>query len=55
MADVGDHEYIRYRGSKEGPQYIDQHGKRKLFADGAFNISGVPDTFDWRDYGELKG
>ena len=54
MADDGDDEYIRYRGSKEGPQYIDQHGRRKLFADGAFNISGVPDTFDWRDYGELQ-
>ena len=53
MTDVGDDEYIRYRGSKEGPRYIDDHGKRKLFADAAFNISGIPDTFDWRDYGEL--
>ncbi|CAB4034644.1 counting factor associated D-like, partial [Paramuricea clavata] len=50
MADVGDDEYIRYRGSKEERRYIDQHSNQSLINDGAFNISGVPDTLDWRDY-----
>jgi hypothetical protein len=53
MADVGDDEYIRYRGSKEERRYIDQHSNQSLINDGAFNISGVPDTLDWRDYGKL--
>jgi hypothetical protein len=53
MADVSNDEYVRYRGSKEEPTYIDHHGEQSLINDGAFNISGVPDTLDWRDYGKV--
>ena len=53
MADVGKDEYIRYRGSKEDPAYTDHHSNQSLVNDGAFNISGVPDSLDWRDYGKV--
>ena len=52
MADVDDEEYIRYRGSKEEPRYVDHHSKQSLMNEDAFNISGVPDTLDWRNYGK---
>lgn len=54
MTDVDDKEYIRYRGSKEDSQYTDHHSNGSLINDeGAFNISGVPDSLDWRDFGKF--
>ena len=52
MADLTESEYTSYRGSKENPNYSDEHSKH-LDSGEAFNITGVPDSLDWRDYGTV--
>ncbi|XP_046857407.1 LOW QUALITY PROTEIN: cathepsin K-like [Xenia sp. Carnegie-2017] len=53
MADVDHVEYVRYHGSKEEHRYYNHHSNQKMMNDIAVNLTGVPLSLDWRDYGAV--